>query len=239
MQKHIKKLIFTVGCLCSLTAFAQNTDVKQTSSLDDFINKKLEENKNFEPYAPAYYDFNSTDKKFKYIIFQSSAINSFHYNEINKALDTREKIKKMQNLALHISDNYSVDLGEAEKIVLTSFTEANKKSIEPLLLLSVIGVESTYKPDARSSAGAVGLTQVMPIYHASKIKTLKKDNLDIWSIQGNIKIGVSILKEYIDLANGNVQKALQMYNGSSSDSSAKYSTKVLKNMKSLSDIAKN
>ncbi len=66
---------------------------------------------------------------------------------------------------------------------------------------------------------------------------LKKENLDIYSIQGNIRVGIQILKEYIDLANGNVQEALQRYNGSYSDKNKSYSKKVFSKMKNLKSVA--
>lgn len=148
-------------------------------------------------------------------------------SEYNQKL---KKLKKMQKLASYISDQYNVPLNRAEKIVYTTFVEADKKNLEPELVLSIIGVESTFNPTVKSSAGAVGLTQVMAHIHKVKVGELRKENMDIWSIQGNIKVGTQILKEYMDLAGGNLKKALQMYNGSSKDRTFKYSNKILTKM---------
>src|SRR5690606_29090373 len=92
--------------------------------------------------------------------------------ETHTDIDKSEKIKeiiKMQNLSNYIVKNYRVSLEEAEKIVYTTFKEANKKDLEPLLVLSIISVESTFKKNAKSHAGAVGLTQVMAKIHRKRI----------------------------------------------------------------------
>ena len=146
------------------------------------------------------------------------------------------KLKKMQRLALYIKDTYRVPLNSSEQIVLSAFVEAKKKNLDPTLVLSIIGVESTFKQHARSGAGAIGLTQFIPKYHQEKIARLK--NQDVWSIHGNIKVGTDVLREYMDLSGGNIRSALQRYNGSLGDTSLKYSTKVLAKMSKFNNIDK-
>ena len=80
-----------------------------------------------------------------------------------------------------------------------------------------------------------GLTQVMARIHRARIS---ENKVDIWSIDGNIQIGTDILKDYVGLANGNVKKALQMYNGSSKDPKYRYSNKIMKNMQGFIVAAK-
>lgn len=161
------------------------------------------------------------------------------YLGLHRNVDTRtgyERIQirnKMIALAEHISDEHDIEYKKAQKIIDTTFLEAERANIEPILMLSVIGVESKYKQFAKSKMGAVGLVQVMPNYHRTKINELKKDNLDMWSVEGNIKLGVTIMKEYINLANGDIQRALQMYNGSTRDSRLTYSKKVFNQMENL------
>lgn len=144
-----------------------------------------------------------------------------------------EQMKKMQMLAKHISENNDLEIDKAERIINATFAEAEEHKIEPMVMLSVIAVESRYQQFAKSHMGAVGLVQVIPKYHRTKISALRDFNLDLWSIEGNIKVGTKILKEYIDLADGNVQRALQMYNGSSRDRSLSYSKKVYNQLAKL------
>lgn len=144
-----------------------------------------------------------------------------------------EKIKvvqKMQKLSHYIADNYDIPLDRAERIVYITFVESMKKNLEPLMVLSLISVESMFKQNSRSHAGAVGLTQVMAKVHKSRIA---QQRIDIWSIHGNIQVGTDILKDYVVLAKGNTRKALQMYNGSARDGSYQYSNKVMRKMQSF------
>lgn len=148
-----------------------------------------------------------------------------------------KKIQKMQKLASYISNTYDIPMKNAEKIVYTTFEESSKKNLEPMLVLSLIDNESRFQQHIKSPVGAVGLTQVMPKYHQAKIAELRKtEGTDIFSITGNIKIGTQILRDYINLAGGNLQKALQMYNGSPGDSKKKYSSKIMSKMQEYAKI---
>lgn len=157
-------------------------------------------------------------------------------NTTNDSIKVK-KIQKMQKLALYISNTYDIPMKNAEKIVYTTFEESSKKNLEPMLVLSLIDSESGFKQHIKSPVGAIGLTQVMPRFHKAKIAELKKsDGTDIFSITGNIKVGTQILKEYINLAGGNLQKGLQMYNGSAGDSKKRYSSKIMSKMREYAKI---
>lgn len=144
--------------------------------------------------------------------------------------------KKINALSDFIASKYKVGIVEARQIVESVIFESEKKNINPSLTLSIIAVESGFNKSAKSHVGASGLTQVMPHIHRDKIS---KHGVNIWSINGNIKIGTEILAEYIKSANGNVVRALQMYNGSSKDKTLKYSRKVISLVSSFEDKAKH
>lgn len=141
-----------------------------------------------------------------------------------------KNVKQMQRLATYISITYNVPLDKAERIVYTTFVESYKKDLEPMLVLSLISIESTFQQYSKSHAGAVGLTQVMAKVHRNRIA---ENKVDIWSVDGNIQVGTDILKDYVGLANGNMKKALQMYNGSAKDKNYRYSNKVMNQMQSF------
>jgi len=85
------------------------------------------------------------------------------------------------------------------------------KSIDPLIILSLIRQESAFNPQARSSAGARGLMQLMPgtanLVAKRKIKKRKLHHPEI-----NLKLGISYLKKLLDKYDGNLIYTLAAYN---------------------------
>lgn len=88
--------------------------------------------------------------------------------------------------------------------------EAQKVNLPPELVLAVIHTESTFDPKAISSAGALGLMQIMPFWKF--IIGNKQD--DLMNLHTNIRYGVTILNHYLEKESGNLTRALARYNGS-------------------------
>lgn len=86
--------------------------------------------------------------------------------------------------------------------------EAARRHAVPVdLAIAVSHVENWRGlPQARSSAGAVGLMQVMPDIHGSTARELEDPG-------HNVELGVKILRMYYDRY-GSWEKALRAYNGS-------------------------
>ena len=82
--------------------------------------------------------------------------------------------------------------------------QALEMGIDPALALSIAKVESNFRQEARSAAGAVGLYQLMPA-------TAKKLGVNPYTIDGNIKGG---LKYYLMMYKmfGSKELALAAYN---------------------------
>lgn len=77
------------------------------------------------------------------------------------------------------------------------------------LVLAMIEVESTYRADAVSKAGAIGLMQVIPEAHEPRMNRLNcPDLLDPYQ---NVTVGMNYLAELIDKYDGNIHKALTAY----------------------------
>ena len=83
---------------------------------------------------------------------------------------------------------------------------AASNGIDPALLKSLVSQESGFNPSARSGAGAVGLTQLMPGTAASLGVTNPLDPAQ--SLQG----GAKYLREQLDRFGGDEQLALAAYN---------------------------
>lgn len=92
--------------------------------------------------------------------------------------------------------------------------EAKKNNIEPELLASLIFVESAFLPDAQSSVGACGLTQVVPKWTGGKeTKGVSYTCQQLKKPETSIRVGAEILSYNIRVyAKGNVDKGLCVYN---------------------------
>ncbi len=88
--------------------------------------------------------------------------------------------------------------------------EATRAGLDPQIVLSVITVESKFNNFAISSAGAIGLMQVMPFWQ----RQIGTSNQSLFNVQTNLRYGCTILRYYLQRENGNLQRALARYNGS-------------------------
>jgi soluble lytic murein transglycosylase-like protein len=105
---------------------------------------------------------------------------------------------------------YVKDQRERDQILHHVHCEARRVDIPPELVLAVMDVESRFDRYAVSSAGAVGLMQVMPFWP----RELGMSNEQLVRIGDNVRMGTTILGYYLRKERGNYQRALQRYNGS-------------------------
>lgn len=108
-----------------------------------------------------------------------------------------------------VLNQYTHDRALAFRIADALMDQAEKEHIDPALLVGVLLTEdATLDPHARSSVGARGLMQVMPL-HSGKWGC---GSSDLFNIESNICHGVQILKEAMRSA-PNTRVALLRYNG--------------------------
>lgn len=82
---------------------------------------------------------------------------------------------------------------------------AEDYQLDPLLIATVMQIESCGDPQAISSAGALGLFQVMPFHF--------QPDEDMLDPQTNARRGLIYLQQSLTKSNGNVRLALAGYNG--------------------------
>ncbi|MEM5365998.1 lytic transglycosylase domain-containing protein [Paraburkholderia azotifigens] len=104
---------------------------------------------------------------------------------------------------------FRVSATDALAIAQAVLAEADRYSMSPVLLLSVMAVESGFDAHAVSTLGARGLMQVLPAAHPRAFANVKE--LDDPAI--NVRIGSSILRGYLDASGGDVDAALWRYSG--------------------------
>jgi soluble lytic murein transglycosylase-like protein len=108
-----------------------------------------------------------------------------------------------------VLNQYTHDRTLAFRIADAIVDQAQKENIDPALLVGVLLTEdATLDPRARSSVGARGLMQVMPL-HGGKWGCGSKDLFDV---ESNICHGVQILRAALD-GSPNTRVALLRYNG--------------------------
>lgn len=97
---------------------------------------------------------------------------------------------------------------------ITNYSEEN--GLDPYMVYAIIRTESSFDPDAKSSAGAGGLMQLMPstaIWVAQMNGIEDFDETSILEPEMNIKIGCLYLKYLSDKFGGNTVNILAAYNG--------------------------
>ena len=90
------------------------------------------------------------------------------------------------------------------------YQEARLAGLPPELVLALIQVESAFNADAVSSAGAVGLMQIMPFW----VEELGLPMDDLTEPNRNLRYGCTILAHYLAVERGDFTRALARYNGS-------------------------
>lgn len=69
-------------------------------------------------------------------------------------------------------------------------SESKKYNINPLLIASIIDVESNFRLDCQSYAGAIGIMQIMPSTAKWVAEQMELESYDLYNFKDNIKIGV-------------------------------------------------
>lgn len=105
------------------------------------------------------------------------------------------------------------DRDERLHILKTAFCEAQRPGelrLPPGLVMSLMEIESRFDRWAVSSAGAVGLMQVMPFWP----EQLGMKRWQLTHVEPNLRMGCAILRFYLAKERNDVRKALARYNGS-------------------------
>lgn len=108
------------------------------------------------------------------------------------------------------SGNKVSNLSNGDEYMDRIYSAVNKYSeefnVDPNLVLAVIKAESNFDSSVVSSAGAMGLMQLMPI------NCVEDGVSDPFNIEQNIRGGVKQLRSHLNRYNGNVEMALMGYN---------------------------
>lgn len=145
-------------------------------------------------------------------------------------------LARQEALASYLARRYRVSAAATRDLVSGAFRAAEVTNLDPLLILAVMAVESSFNPIAESSYGAKGLMQVVPRYHLERL-AFHGGAETVLDPQTNIRVGAEILSDYIRRA-GSLEAGLQLYGGATADADAQYAQKVLAEKRRFVEAAK-
>jgi soluble lytic murein transglycosylase-like protein len=114
-------------------------------------------------------------------------------------------VSKQENLKKYIKDPQ-----ERMDVLRRIHKAARRADLQPEIVLALIEVESHFDRYAVSRVGAQGMMQVMPFWK----NEIGHPHDNLTEIDTNLKYGCTILKHYINKADGRLMEALARYNGS-------------------------
>lgn len=133
-----------------------------------------------------------------------------------------------QNAKEWIDTRYPrASLQQPNKVIDLVKAHAALNNLSPNLVLAVIATESSFKKNARSPSGAIGLMQVVPYWHKKKIRGRDLTKPDV-----AIEVGVIILRDCMAKSRG-YAGALRCYCGYRGKKAQVYTQTVLQNLNDL------
>lgn len=143
---------------------------------------------------------------------------------------------EQRNVANFIARRYRVGADDVQRFVAHAYRAAKDFRLDPHLVLAVMSIESSFNPNARSSAGAQGLMQVLTRVHLEKFEPFGGARA-AFDPMVNINVGSRILKDYL-VREGTVEGALKSYVGAAFLShDFGYGNKVLRERARLAAVA--
>jgi soluble lytic murein transglycosylase-like protein len=107
-----------------------------------------------------------------------------------------------------IAKAYDLPSHRAERLARPLLEAARAESVPMVLMAALVMAESSYRPFARSHAGAIGPAQVIPRWWADGLCR----ELDIADPAENLHCGARVLAHYREGCDGDWRCALRRYN---------------------------
>lgn len=125
----------------------------------------------------------------------------------------------------YASRRYRVSQDALEPVFMAVQKTAREFTVDPLLVVAVIAVESRFNPLSQSESGAQGLMQLIPRYHRDKLPA-GAGKLPFFDPVINVRVGTMALRDFIRRGGG-IVAGLQLFSGEIADPGQSYSARVL------------
>lgn len=136
-----------------------------------------------------------------------------------------------------LSRRYRVAPEPLSALIKEAYVVGRQYQLDPLLLVSVMAIESGFNPFAQSPVGAQGLMQVMTQLHSERYEPFG-GQLAAFDPATNLQVGAKLLREYINRT-GSVEGGLKRYVGAANlPHDGGYTRKVLDEYQRLLQISR-
>lgn len=142
-----------------------------------------------------------------------------------QAADEASLSTEMARVRDWVAKRYRVSTRSLEPALAEAEVSAREAELDPLLIVAMMAVESSFNPLAESRAGALGLMQVIPRWHMDKIGE-ENGHTALFDPRFNVQVGTLVLVEGLERY-GSLEAALQYYNGARHDPEKRYAKRVL------------
>ncbi|MDX5363671.1 MAG: transglycosylase SLT domain-containing protein [Pseudazoarcus pumilus] len=154
--------------------------------------------------------------------------------EAAAAAEEMQLSAEMQRVRDWVARRYRVSTEALEPAFVEAEQSAREAALDPLLIVAMMAVESSFNPEAKSHAGALGLMQVIPRWHMDKIGA-ENDHTVLFDPRFNVQVGTLVLVEGLQRY-GTLEAALQYYNGARHDPEMRYTKRVMSVKRQLQDV---
>jgi hypothetical protein len=146
--------------------------------------------------------------------------------------------REQASVALWLARKYRVAPEPMAALVAEAYEAGQASQVDPMLVLAVMAVESSFNPFAQSAVGAQGLMQVMTHIHSDKYENFG-GQYAAFDPRSNLRVGVKVLRDSI-ARTGSVEAGLRSYVGAANlPSDGGYVDKVLAEHARLVQVAKS
>lgn len=152
--------------------------------------------------------------------------------EVDDAAGLTPELERVRD---YVARRYRVSASALDAPIERALASGEQLGIDPLLIVAVMAIESSFNPLAESTVGAQGLMQVIPRFHMDKIGRNAGPNA-LFDPVTNVRVGSLVIKEGLRRY-GSMTRALQYYGGALSDPEAGYARKVLSMKARLEKVA--
>lgn len=131
---------------------------------------------------------------------------------------------ELKRVGSYVAKRYRVSESALRAPLVRAQRSGRELGIDPLLIVAVMAIESSFNPLAESTVGAQGLMQVIPRFHMDKIGD-DAHEAALFDPETNVRVGSLVIKEGMQRY-GSLTRALQYYGGALKDSQTRYAKKV-------------